>query len=308
MTQATKTLGILFAVSVLLVLLRVTFKSTGNSEALSGSVLSFDKAKVNRLEVRTPSNGLITLQKTMSGWSVQKEGEENSYPADENAINTALEQIAELKPKALLTRNESDFSRYQVDSTGTEVRLFDGSKELAGLVLGRFQFVSQQEFNTYVRAVNKNEVVAVNGFISSNFNKNVDGWRDKNVWNTDSKSITQIDFSFPGDSSFTMRKVAENAWVSGLDTLSISRVNQAVNNLATLKANGFSYDETPETFGTSNLRFVAHLDNGIKQELWLKPSGETEFLAKASGFDYVFKLNKSSLNNSLLHGKSYFKK
>ncbi|TNE72472.1 DUF4340 domain-containing protein [bacterium] len=308
MTQATKTLSIIFAVSVLLVFLRVTFKGTGNSEALSGTVLTFDKPQVNRVEVRTPEHGLITLQKKLSGWSVQKNGDSSEYPADASAVDNALEQISNLKPKSLLTRNEADFSRYQVDTTGTEVRVFDGNKELAGVILGRFNFVSQQEFNTYVRAIDKNEVVSVNGFLSASFGKNLDGWRDKNVWNADSKAVVQIDLGFPGDSSFTMRKVAENSWVSGFDTLSISRVNMAVNQLAKLKANAFVYDQAPEAFVPGVYHFVAHLDNGMKQELWLNPKTETEFVAKASGFDYLFILNKSSLSNSLLRGKAYFKK
>lgn len=311
MTQATKTLSIIFGISVFAVFIRFTFQGTGNSEALSGTVISFEKANVNKIEIKNPERGDFTLQKAKSGWTVQKLGENTNFAADESAITSALEQIQNLKPKSILTRNEADFSRYQVDTTGTEVRLFDGSKELSALIVGRFQFVSQQEFNTYVRNAKSNDVVSVNGFIGSYFSKNLDGWRDKKVWSFDKKGITQLDFVFPGDSSFTIKKVGENKWMSAFDSLSISTVETSINQVADLKAVGFAHNnQTVDTFGTPLFKIVVHLDNGAKQELALKtnPENEGELIAKASGFDFVFTLNKSTLQSSLFRPKKAYLK
>ena len=309
MSQATKALSIIFLIVFTVVLLRFAFQGTGNSEALSGTVITFAKEKVNRLSINNPERGKYTLQKTMSGWTVQKEGEVNSYPADEQAILSALDQIIELKPKSILTRNTSDFSRYQVDSTGTSVQLFDGENELAGLIVGRFQFVSQQEFNTFVRNAESDDVVAVNGFIGSYFSKDLDNWRDKKVWKFDQKGIMQVDFVFPGDSSFTIRKVAEEKWVSVMDTLNISSVNQSLAQLSNLNANGFIYDGA--TVSNPSIRIITHLDSGVKQELDLQqsPSKAEDFIVKASNFTEVFTLSKSSLNSTFLRGrKAYLKK
>lgn len=311
MTQATKTLLIIFSLSVLAVFIRFAFQGTGNSEALSGTVISFEQSKVNKIEIKNPEHGDFVLQKSANGWTVQKSGENESYAADESAISSALEQIINLKPKAILTRNPADFSRYQVDTTGTEVHLFDGSKELSALVVGRFQFVSQQEFNTYVRNAKSNDVVSVNGFLGSYFGKNLDGWRNKKVWSFDKKGITQLDFNFPADSSFTLKKVGENVWMSTFDSLSTSAVDVSLNQVADLKAAGFAHNnQTVDTFGNGLFKIVAHLDNGTKQELILKPNPENEdaVFAKASGFDFIFTLNKNALESSLLRGKKAYLK
>lgn len=310
MTQATKTLGILFIISVSLVGLRMAFKGTGTSAALAGTVIQFDKAKVSRIDVKHPERGNVTLQKTMNGWTVQKEGEQQSYPADAEAVESALTQIIDLKPKALLTRNAADYSRYQVDSTGTEVRLFNGDKEVAGIMVGRFQFVSQQEFNTYVKSVKSDDVVSVNGFIGSYFSKTLDSWRDKQVVKFEKKSVIQLDFGYPADSSFTMKKVGENAWMTALDSLDATKVDAAIGKLADFKATGFKNELSPESFGQEEYRVVAHLDNGLKHELFFKSDAEKEgeLIGKAVGFDYVFTISKSSLTSSFLKGKSHFLK
>jgi len=310
MTQATKTLGLLFIISVAAVGLRFAFKGTGTSAALSGTVISFDKAKVTRLDIKNPEQGNFTLQKKMTGWTVQKEGDTFIYPADASAVDAALNQISDLKPKALLTRNEADYSRYQTDSTGTEVRLFDGNSELTGIIVGRFQFVSQQEFNTYVKSVESDDVVSVDGFLGASFNKSLDAWRDKQVLKFDKKGVTQIDFGYPADSSFSIRKVGDNEWMSALDSLDASKVDGTINKLADFKATAFNYSLSPETFGKEMYRVVIHLDNGLKQEVFLNENSEKagDLNGKANGFDYVFTGSKSSFTSSFLKSRKDFLK
>lgn len=305
MSQATKTLTVIFLVSLALVALRWSLQGTGTSEALAKNVIEFDKEKIDQIVIKAPNQAEVTLAKSADGWSVtDADANGTTYDADATVIESAMDQIAELAPKSLVTRNEAEFTRYQVDTTGTLVQLFSGSKLVDELVIGRFQFVSQQEFNTYVRNASSNDVVAVNGFLGSVFGRKLDAWRNKTIWDEKLETITQVDFTYPADSSFTIRRVGNEDWVSGMDSLSVSKTKSLLNSVRTLKAASFETPGiTPDSFGDATYRVTVHLDTGAKRELYLKDS-ETDFIAKASDYPYTFTLNKSSFTSSTLKTKN----
>jgi hypothetical protein len=156
-----------------------------------------------------------------------------------------------------------------------------------------------------VRPVGDKTVYAVNGFLGSSFSTKVSSWRDKNVWGLKQKQISGIDFNFPADSSYSIKKVKGGKWISKGDTLKKSAVNNILYKFSPLRANGFVDSLAVPDFGKKLYAIQLHLSNGAVKTLKIKLSEKdsTAFEATASGYPYVFTLNKSTWKNSALKGR-----
>ena len=69
--------------------------------------------------------------------------------------------------------------------------------------------------------------------------------------------------------------------------------NGVDNKLADFKATAFNYSLSPETFGKEMYRVVIHLDNGLKQEVFLNENSEKagDLNGKANGLAKYFELS-----------------
>jgi len=306
MTNATKSLLIVF-VSLLVITGLVKWAgNSSSSEVFQTQIVEVDTAQVNRIVIETPTqNRTITLRRGDPGWSVTGSGSGESYPADAAAVERALGQLNELNVKAVATRDPEKHTRFKVDSTGTRVTLYDEDNELAGLVLGAPQIVSRSEFNSYVRPSDEDAVYTVEGFLGSTFGRDLDGWRDKIVWELDQDRLSRIDFLYPADSSFSIEKAGENNWVSGEDTLQSGPVSRLTSRLATLRAGGFVDSLGTDRFGSELYAIQVRLDNGVQKTLRLKPAGDAsnEYRAVATDFPYLFTVNRSSFDSAVLRSR-----
>ncbi|MDX1618870.1 MAG: DUF4340 domain-containing protein [Balneolaceae bacterium] len=307
MTNATKSLTIIF---VSLLAITAMVKWIGNpssSEAFRTQLIEVDTTRVDKIVVETPTEDRrITLRKTDNGWQVTGNSDGESYPADAASVERAMEQLHGLNVQAVATRDPEKHTRFKVDSTGTKVGLYDGEAELAAIMIGAPQIVSRREFNSYVRPAGENAVYTVEGFLGSIFGRDVDGWRNKVVWDLEQDKISRIDFQFPADSSYSITKAGENAWVSGSDTLQAGSLSTITRRLGTLRASGFVDSLSVEQFGSELYAIRLQLDNGVRKELRLKPAGDdaTVFQAAATDYPYLFTLNKSTFENAVLKGRS----
>jgi hypothetical protein len=264
-----------------------------------------DTAMVNKMVIDKPTEGKkVTLQKNDAGWKVS--GATNTaYRADAQQVDQAIERLAHLQVKSVATRNPDNYTRYKADSTGTKVLLMNDDKQLAGVIIGAPQFVSRREFNSYVRPINDKSVYAVDGFLGSSFSAEVDQWRDKGVWKLDKGQITGIDFQFPADSSYHIKRVEKNKWISNGDTLKESSVRSILNQFSPLRVQHFVDSLSASNFGEKLYAVQLHMSNGSQKTLRLKPfAGDTTaFEATASGYPYVFTLSKATWKNTVLKAR-----
>lgn len=307
MTNATKTLLIIF-----LSLLTITglVKWVGNpssSQAFRTQLVEVDTSRVNKLVVEMPTQEqTITLQKSGEGWRVTGSSTDENFPADAGSVERAIEQLNGINVKALATRNPEKYTRFKVDSTGTKVTLYEDDTPLASVVLGAPQIVSRREFNSYVRPLDDDAVYTVEGFLGSTFGRDVEGWRDKVVWDLEENKISRVDFLFPADSSYSIERAGENDWVSAGDTLQSGPVSRITSRLGTLRANGFVDSLSTDQFGSELYAIQVRLDNGVQKTLRIKPAGDdaNEYQAVATDYPYLFTLNRSSFENSVLKSRN----
>lgn len=310
MSNATKTLALVFVGLLVLTGLVQWMSSPSASEAFQRDVIALDTAAVQTLVIDNPSRDApVRLTRSDGPWRVQS-GEGSAYPASAEAVRRALGTLSTLNVNALVTRQESKHARFQVDSTGTTVTaLGRDDQNLARLIVGKPTFTGRQQANTYVRPAGEASVYEVESFLPSQLNKDVEEWRDKSVWSLDRTAITQVDFEYPADSAFTMTKSTAQtgtAWTSTGDTLRTGAVGQVINQITDLRASGFAEGGSPDAFGDALHTLRIHLGSGQQKVIRLKPSAENEatYRATATDYPYVFEVRKSTWDRQVLRSRS----
>lgn len=311
MTNATKTLALTFA--VLLVITAVVKWESGAeaSRAFRSNLVEVDTSNVDKVVINKPQNPDITLQRQdQKSWQVSSGAVQETYPASSSSIQDVISQLNSLKVNAVATRNPDKYTRYKVDSTGIKVSLYNGDELVNGIYVGAPKRIGKRSLNSYVRLVNGDAVYSVPGFLRSSFSQDLDEWRDKMVWNVDQSNITRVDYLYPADSSFTMKKTSNNKWVSSGDTLSQVYVSSALSQLSYLEASGFADSLSTDAFGNEKFAIQIQLEGGQRHRLQLKesPAKSGVYLGTSESFPYVFTVQKSTWDSNVLKSRKEFLK
>jgi len=329
MTNATKTLAIVFAGSVLLAVAASWEGGASSSAAFEEELLAVDTSSVRAVEIERPNAPPIRLTRSENQWSVSP-NDETSYPASSETVQRLLNDLTTLQVAAVPTRQADKHPRYDVDSTGTLVRMFGADGEpLGGLIVGRTRVRQPQgQANqrpmqrmqrrrgtevSYVRVPDRPDVYSVERGLQSVVNRDVEAWRDKVIWSVDRSQIQRIDFSFPADSSFQMQRVTVGdtatagtgeAWVSSGDTLATTEVSSLLQTLSSPRADGFVNDATPESIEDPLYQVRLHLADGSTRSLRIR-QGDSEdlYVAAAENFPYVVEIRRSRWDDKVLNGR-----
>lgn len=264
-TANNKILGIIFGL-LLLAAIFLFLLDGGKSERTFRDVLvNIDTSAVTEILIypKSQNHKEVKLYKDKDEWRVTLPSGGNAKVANQR-ISDLFTQLEAIKPKRLAARDESKWSELQVDSTGSRVKVFQGSKLALDLVIGRFSFQQPRTMNTFVRLYNDKDVYEVDGFLDMTFNQGANIFRDGTVIKSDQNSWQQIQFTYPSDSSFQLVKSGNNWLLNGRVTDSIKTANY-LNRLANLSNNSFIDDvkidpASAPTFSinitTTDLKFI----------------------------------------------------
>lgn len=329
MTNATKTLSLIFAGTVVLALITSWEWSSTSSAAFEEELLAVDTAQVQAVRIDRSNGSSIRLHRTGSGWGVSPSDTSAEYQASSRAINRLLSTLPSLSVNAVVTRQPDKHARYGVDSTGTRVTLLDGDDEPLGQVyVGQTQMQQpqsggqQQRFRrqrrgtliTYVRPADQSDVYSVEAPLRSVVDRSVTDWRNKQLWAVDRSQIRRVEFDYPADSSFTIMRAAPSdtasaatpdSWISEGDTLDTRSVSSLLRTLSSPQASGFANDLSPESFGDALYTIRLHLANDTQRTLRLRPAdGSEAYVAATEAFPYVVEVNATQWDRSVLQGRS----
>lgn len=330
MTNATKTLALLFAATLALALATSWSWSTTSSAAFQNELLAVDTSAVQAVQIERSAPSAIRLERTSDGWAVAPGDTSVTYPASLQSVDQLLSTLPSLEVSAVATRQPDKHPRYGVDSTGTTITMLgDGGEALGSLIVGRTRIRRSQQGQgrspmrrrrrggtpiTYVRSPDRPDVYSIEQSLRSLTSRSVDDWRDKQIWGLTRNDIQRVDFQYPADSSFTITRVsgsdttsAPDAWVSAGDTLAESQVSSLMNSLTSPRADGFVEDKQPKVLGDAPFTIRLHLSqqSGSPQVLRLRPAPDDQYYhASAEGYPYVVELRKSTWDRSVLTGRS----
>lgn len=181
-----RTTLILALILVVLVGVAALFESNKRkSRAPTGKPLfsTYSMEKADGIAVRGSGTD-VDLRKQGDRWVVASEG---WHEADPKLPKQILESIADFTSASLISNAPEKHATFQVDSTGTSVRVSSGSKVVADFVAGK---PGPDYMSTYVRPAGDQRVYLVPSNLSSMLNRGGESWRKTLLVDVDQSVIT----------------------------------------------------------------------------------------------------------------------
>ena len=232
----TKLLGLLV---ILLLVYAGTefFSNTGRSRSFREELVSIDAEAVSKIQI-TKQSKITLLNLVSEGWQASENGGK-VYQAQEDRVKSMLSSLQTIKPSRIATRNVEKWKEFQVDSTGTRVEVFEGKKKILDIVLGRFGMQGQQQFYSYVRLFDENNVYVADNFMGFSISTDLASYRNQALTTFSKDSVNSVKFIYPGDSSFSLEKSISGKWISHELTPDSAKTAQFLNVLGRLNSSKF---------------------------------------------------------------------
>ncbi|MEP5610708.1 MAG: DUF4340 domain-containing protein [Cyclobacteriaceae bacterium] len=209
MKLSLKNLLIIFGVLLISFFAVQLTKRDGRSKSLKTELVALDFEEVSKVEISSPmGNTLLTRTDTI--WTVSLPNGEKQTRKD--AVKSTIAMLNTIKPDRLASRKKDKWKDYEVDTTGTRVKVYAGSKILTDIVLGKFGVEGQRNFYSFVRLFEDENVYVSNGFMKMSLSQAANDFRDNNVLKLKKDSLKLISFSYP-EGMFSLKK--EDDWFLG---------------------------------------------------------------------------------------------
>jgi uncharacterized protein DUF4340 len=270
-----KTLGGIFAVLILIFLFLFVWNGDKNERSFREELVTIDSAGVTEIVIypKAKQHGEVKLFKEDEGWKVRLNENLTASVADDK-IAGLLTQLTSIKPERLAARGKDKFAGFQVDSTGTRVKVYEDGDETLDIIFGRFNFQQQPQqqgmpnfgrqqpkMSTYVRLGNDTDVYEVDGFLETYFNQEPNAFRNGSVIKSDQQKWNQLTFSYPADTSFQLIKM-NNEWFANDEKTDSAKTINILRQLASIRSSAFIDDVDPEKLGASDYKLTIETEDG----------------------------------------------
>jgi len=261
----------------LLVALLVIAYASGTFDAAPTTVdvptLEVDAADVSAVEIDSP-DFTVKAERSAGTWQLT---EPVAWLADSSVVSSFVRSVAGMDLQSIVSTNPERYGRYGVDSTGSDVRLSLGSREIHLVVSSE-----GPDFSTnYVRLGDDERIFVGSPRLALPTDAN--RWRSRIVARIPEPSIQTVSVSSPGEDYSIER--ADGGWQFHTSTGSTPADSAGVANwlrsYATLRADGFLADDAPADslvhhveFALSDGRHLAFTVSELENELAVQYSEE----------------------------------
>ena len=291
---------LLVALIVLLggyVLSRV-FRSPSLESNLNEHLLTLDTSMISAIHINPASaKGEIKLVRSGRNWEAQFN--QSTSKVDIAQVKNALRSIREIHPERLVTRKKEKCQDYNVDTTGTNVKVYIGQNDPTEFWVGK-----ASGGGTTVRLEGEDNVYEVKESLESSFNKPFSGWRDKTFLRVNPDAISKVIFEYPADSSFVLEKTGTK-WIIGNSAADSTKVRTYLNRFRSQNLSEFA-----DNFKSENLPvWVVTLYNNSTKTIELKGwnTEDNRWVVTSSIQPGVyFESDNTSLMDQLFAGKKRF--
>lgn len=288
-----RNLSILAGILLVLMVLTIVVLQRPGEQSATGTegelLFTIDSARVDKIEIKSPS-GLIVLEKKGVEWFLQSPLQ---YRADQSTVATTIGQIKGMRIKANVSSNPEKQALFQVDSTGTLVKVYEGGVEKASFVVGK---MGPSFAETYVRPASSNDVYLVDGSLNFSFSRPVKDWRDRMIATVPRENITNVVYQY-GDTSFTLTR-KDTIWVIDKQPARESEVNSLLSSLAEFRADDF-IDSLP----TPAPKFTITLSYGGVVLRFAEVKGQSKYIVQNSASPQLFEVAQWRANQVLKRKK-----
>ncbi|HXG37564.1 MAG TPA: DUF4340 domain-containing protein, partial [Bacteroidota bacterium] len=157
-----------------------------------------------------------------------------AYRADQTNVTNAIQQIKAMRVKNIVSSNTQKHNLFQVDSTGTQVVVYEKGTQKASFIFGK---TGPTFSDSYARLAGSNDVALVTGAYAYTFNRPIKEWRDRTIFSTPKENIKQVEFQF-GDTTFTLA-FQDSTWKIGKDSVDASTVESFLSSLSKFECDEF---------------------------------------------------------------------
>lgn len=273
-----------------LVYLVVAYLDSSKSAELEKQLVSIDTSKVTQITIQSPDQ-TVNLYKENQGWQVEL-STEKKVAAKTDKVTTLLDQLLDISTDRLAAKEESKWGDYQVDSTGTSLKIHEGDQLTLDMMVG------QSGSTSYLRLADEDEVYASDGFRGLRTSDQINHFRDNTFIRMNTDSLESIAFNYPGDSSF---QVINNNGTWNLDDgaqADSAKTAQYINKLK-LKYNDDFAGQDGSSVGPQIAEIVISSKN--QPQISIKAHGDV-----ADSVIYQSSVNEESFFKDKQIGEDYF--
>jgi len=237
----------------------------------------------------------VLLKKKNDKWLLIKN--EKDYPADEKAVKEVLDKVKNFNKKDIISKNPKKQKLFEVTKgKGVEVKIFDkNNKMTAHFFVGK---AAPDFFSTYVRKEGSSEVVVAKGYLPSVFKKEVNDWRDKQIFKFDKENVAKISIKSK-EKEIVLIKADTGKWnIVKPEKMKAEKkkVYEFLREISDLKAISFPDEEiTEEKAGLNKPEYTIKLDliTNKKHTLLIgKKTKDTRYYVKSDTSPYIMLLSE----------------
>ncbi len=306
---SSKALAVIFVILLVLAAVYIYFDSSREERSFRTDIVNIDTAKVTSLSIYPKANNHkeIKIFKEGKNWEIQLKNN-NTVPAENSKIKNLIYQLSKIKANSVAAQDESKWSEFKVDTSGTRVKVFEGNDNALDIIIGKFAYQQPRTMMTYVRVKGDKNVYETNGFLEFTFNQKPDYFRDNTIINDDMSHWKRLTFTYPADSSFQLDKDTTNHW--NINKLKIDS-SKAVNFLRALShLSGSDFVDNPDESLLSKAAYTLTIESSALGAVTISAYiDSTDYLIHSSqNPDAYFNGKKNNLKGKIFVGKNYFVK
>ncbi|HTY36038.1 MAG TPA: DUF4340 domain-containing protein [Bacteroidota bacterium] len=286
-------------IGVLVVLVLVAYlvmQKPGEQSSTGGGgepLVSIDSAAVDQIEIKAPT-GTVALRRKGIDWFVESPV---SYKADQANVAMLLHAARSLRITNIVSSKPEKHSVFQVDSTGTLVKVSQNGAEKASFILGKPGSSFSEQ---YARRSSSNDVDLVDGASSYVFSRPVKDWRDRTIQSVPRENIKEVHFQF-GDTTYVLA-YNDSLWMIGKDSTQEGTVNSLLSSLANVQADDFA-----DSVNTPPAKPTAQISYAGTQLTFFYVKGSEKYLVHSNATPQWFEMQSWRANQILMRKKDIVK-
>ena len=304
---SSKTLAVIFVVLLVIAAIYIYYDSSREERSFKSDIVNIDTAKVTSLSIypKAYNHKEVKIFREGNNWEV-KLANNNSAPAENSKITNLIYQLSKIKANGVAAQNESRWSEFKVDTSGTRVKVFEGNDNALDIIIGKFSYQQPRTMVTYVRVKGDKNVYETNGFLEFSFNQKPDYFRNNTLVNDDFSHWNRLTFTYPADSSFQLIKDTTNHWRINKIDVDSSKTAVFLRTLSHLS--GSDFIDNPNESLLNKAACTLTIESSALGAVTLSAYiDSTDYIIHSSqNPDAYFNGMKNNLKEKIFVGKNYF--
>ena len=239
-----KNLWILFVGLLALYLGSQFFSGEKKTRSFDPNLFPVDTAAIDLIEVYSKADDFaqIKLTRTATGWTASNGTV--STTAQANIVNATLGQMLQAKATRIAAKSQEKWTNFEIDEAAAKshIKAFASGKLLADFWVGGFRYNNETRQGTsFIRKSDKDDVYAVDGFISMSLGQGFSGYRNNSMMKFNELDISKLSVQQDGQSASYQR--AANQWINASgEAMDSTKMMTYLKGLANFTSNKFADD------------------------------------------------------------------